>query len=75
MENDDMTSMPCLIMQYKPYIVEQSCMGALRSFCMFKKTADTHEYQCMFIQSRSYCTHTLKELTKVCNVIMLFHNC
>ena len=21
-------SMPCLIMQYKPYIVEQSCMGA-----------------------------------------------
>jgi len=27
-------------MQYKPYIVEQSCMGASCS----KKTADTHEY-------------------------------
>ena len=25
-----MTSMPYLIMQYKPYIVEQSCMGVSR---------------------------------------------
>ena len=29
-DNDDMTSMPYLIMQYKPYIVEQGCMGASR---------------------------------------------
>jgi len=31
-DNDDMTSMPYLIMQYKPYIVEQSCMGASHNY-------------------------------------------
>jgi len=35
-DNNDMTSTPCLIMQYKPYIVEQSCKGASRCFVCVK---------------------------------------
>ena len=27
MDNNNVTSMPHLIMQYKPYIVKESCMG------------------------------------------------
>ena len=41
-----MKSMTCLIMQCRPYIVEQSCMGvSLRKsqFCRCGKTAETHE--------------------------------
>jgi len=41
-----MTSMPCLIMQYKPYIVEQSSMGASQ-FCMYKDSR--HPWAPMFI--------------------------
>ena len=37
MDNDDLRSMPYLIMQYKPYIVEQSYMGATRSFICVKR--------------------------------------
>ena len=62
-----MTSMPCLIMQYKPYIVEQSCMGASRRFvCVNRQQTPMSTNQCSF-QSTNYCTHTLKEFTKVCN--------
>ena len=35
-DNNNMTRMPCLIVQYKPYIVEQSCMGASCSFVCVK---------------------------------------
>ncbi len=35
-DNNNRTSMPCLIMQYKPYIVELTCMGASCSFVCVK---------------------------------------
>ena len=42
----DMTNMSHLIMQYKPYIVEQSCTGISVGkchLCTCGKTTDTHE--------------------------------
>ena len=44
--DDDMTNMSHLIMQYKPYIVEQSCTGISVGkchLCTCGKTTDTHE--------------------------------
>jgi len=43
-----MTSMPYLIMQYKPYIVEQSCMGASRTVLHVQKDS-RHPWIPMFI--------------------------
>ena len=50
-----MTSMPCLIMQYKPYIVEQSCMGASRRFVCVNRQ------QKPMSTSYMYCTNIPKE--------------
>ena len=50
----------------QPYIVEHSYMGASHSFVRVKRQK-TH-ISTMFI-SKCCCTHTLKELTKVCNVL------
>ena len=67
--SEDMTKMPCLIMQYKPYIVEHSSTGlSVRKLhhCTCGKTTDTHEQfnGNMFI---SIYTHIVKQSTEVHN--------
>ena len=43
MDNDDLMSMPCLIMQYKPYIVELPTKEAyFKKICSYCSTSTIH---------------------------------